>query len=172
MTRHPYLKQWFQFCPHCKTKLEAGSTHYLLCPRCDFEYYLNPAPAVAVLIEKDSKLLFAKRATEPKKGYWDTPGGFVDPGETAEECVLREVKEETTLEIEIITLLGTRDDLYDLEPTINLIYLAQVKSGTPQAHDDVSQLQWFSPDAILKEKLAFTNTRLAVKLYQAHQESH
>lgn len=132
--------------------------------------YHNPAPAVAVLIEKDGELLFAQRRFKPKKGYWDTPGGFIEAGETAEECVRREIREETTLEVEVETMLGSKDDLYGDEPTINFIYLTKILNGTPQAKDDVATLKWFTPQEILQQKLAFTNTKKAIKLYQQYRK--
>lgn len=165
-----YLAKWFQFCPHCKTKLQAETSNYLICPVCDFQYYNDPATAVAVLIEKENQLLLAQRKHDPKKGYWDTPGGFVEVGETVEETVIREVKEETTLEVEIVAYLGSKDDLYDLQPTINLIFLTSPIEGKPQAQDDVAKLAWLKPEEILEKRLAFTNTRRAVELYQKYRK--
>ncbi len=171
MKLQPYLAEWFQFCPHCQAKLEVKTPNYLNCPACEFEYYNDPATAVAVLIERDDKLLMAQRKREPKMGYWDTPGGFVDVGETAEETVIREVKEETTLDVKIVSYLGSKDDLYGLQPTINLIYLTKIIGhDQARAQDDVAQLAWLTPTAILDKPLAFTNTRRAVELYQQYRK--
>ena len=72
----------------------------LHCDHCGFEFYLNPAAAVAALIpDVEGRLLIVERAQEPRKGTWDLPGGFADPGESAEESLRREVREELGLEI-------------------------------------------------------------------------
>ncbi len=68
------------------------------CESCDFEFYLNVAAAVAALItDEEGRLLVVVRAEEPRKGMWDLPGGFADPGESAEEALGRELAEELGL---------------------------------------------------------------------------
>lgn len=70
----------------------------------------NPIPVVDVIIEEDSMILFARRKKEPFKGHLGFPGGFVNLGETIEEAAKREVKEETSLDIELIGILGAYSD--------------------------------------------------------------
>ena len=70
----------------------------------------NPIPVVDVIIQQDSEVLFAKRKKEPFKGYLGLPGGFVNIGETIEEAARREVKEETSLDIELTDILGVYSD--------------------------------------------------------------
>jgi ADP-ribose pyrophosphatase YjhB (NUDIX family) len=70
----------------------------------------NPIPVVDVIIQQDSKILFAKRKKEPFKGYLGLPGGFVNIGETVEDAARREVKEETSLDIELTDILGVYSD--------------------------------------------------------------
>jgi ADP-ribose pyrophosphatase YjhB (NUDIX family) len=66
----------------------------LRCPGCKFTYFHNTASAVAAIITTDEGILLVKRNHHPKKGYWDLPGGFVDYHETAEEAIVREIREE------------------------------------------------------------------------------
>lgn len=66
-----------------------------LCPDCGFDLYNNVASAVGLIIkDPQGNVLLEKRAKEPRKGFLALPGGFVDPGETAEEACFRECKEE------------------------------------------------------------------------------
>ena len=65
---------------------------------CGFVYYFNSSAATAIFItNRVGELLVVRRAKEPAKGTFDLPGGFVDMYETAEEAIIREVKEETGL---------------------------------------------------------------------------
>ena len=62
--------------------------------------------AAAIAEFPDSRILLIKRATVPFRGYWALPGGKVDVGETVEEAVVREVKEETGIEVDIVEKIG------------------------------------------------------------------
>ncbi len=68
----------------------------------------NPVPAVDFLISKDdnSKVLLVRRKNDPFKGMLSIPGGFINEGETAEDAMTRETKEETSLVVEPIAILG------------------------------------------------------------------
>jgi 8-oxo-dGTP diphosphatase len=62
--------------------------------------------STAIIPFPDGKILLVKRDTVPFKGYWALPGGRVDPGETAGQTVIREVKEETGLDVKIVRVVG------------------------------------------------------------------
>lgn len=145
--KHP-LDQ-FKYCPKC------GSNHFVdnnfkskHCESCGFIYYFNPSSAtVAVIINEHDEILVATRANEPAKGTYDLPGGFVDMGETAEEAVIREVKEETSLDVLSIQYLFSIPNLYiysgfEVETT-DLFFLCKVENN-PQytAYDDVAELKF------------------------------
>ena len=91
----------FKFCPVC------GSQHFVennekskRCENCDFVYFMNPSAAnVAFILNERGELLVEKRRNEPGKGTLDLPGGFTDANETGEEGIIREVKEETNLQV-------------------------------------------------------------------------
>lgn len=128
------------------------------CPKCGFVDYHNPKPCVDILIMRGDALLLARRAFEPAKGEWDLPGGFIDSGETAEEAVVREALEETTLHVRVTEYLGSVPDVYVWGnwrvPTLSFCYLVDIVDGEPKAQDDVESLTWVPLDK-LPSKLAF-----------------
>src|SRR3954465_8803970 len=74
------LDGW-RVCPRCGHELEKRELGHLGCPGCGSEYYANSAPAVQGVLERDGRVLLARRAIEPRLGYWDLPGGVLEEGE-------------------------------------------------------------------------------------------
>jgi ADP-ribose pyrophosphatase YjhB (NUDIX family) len=106
---------------------------------------------VGILIRKGDEYLLIKRASEPDKGLWSVPGGMVEVGEKAEEAAIRETKEETGLEIEIVKDLSAvdkivRDDVGKVKYHFIIIdYLAEPVAGEMHHHDDALDAQWVQP---------------------------
>ena len=100
----------FKFCPLCKRPLRRNKVDgrkRLVCQKCGWIDYKNPLPvAVCAAINKEAKILIAKRNLEPGKNRWALPGGFVERDETPEDTCLRELKEETGIDGEITRLIG------------------------------------------------------------------
>jgi len=112
-----------------------------------------------------------KRKYDPYKGSWALPGGFVEWGETVESAVVREVKEETGLEVDIIELVGVYSDP-GRDPrghTVTVCYLTRKIGGNLKADTDASIAQHFKKDEILKLKLAFDHDVILKTLFQIHQ---
>jgi ADP-ribose pyrophosphatase YjhB (NUDIX family) len=108
-------------------------------------------------------VLLSLRAAEPNAGKWDLPGGYLEEGEHPLDGLRRELREETSLEIEPCELLGIWMDWYGDGPganaTLNLYWTARVTSGEPVAADDVAELHWFAPAELPRpEEIAFRNT--------------
>ncbi|MCH8193027.1 MAG: NUDIX domain-containing protein [Planctomycetes bacterium] len=99
-----------EHCPRCGAAgLSRPNVNKWVCPQCKFQLYLNTAAAVCALIQDDrGRLLVTVRANDPKKGFWDLPGGFVDPDESAEHAVIREVREELGLRVSSTDYLCSR----------------------------------------------------------------
>lgn len=169
---HPFIARWYHHCPQCKTELNQQQL-MARCPACEFTFYINPAPCTSILVEKDDRLLLAKRAVEPNRGWWDTLGGFVSVDETIAEGALREIKEETSLTVSSLTQLGPAvPDVYgntDL-PTLNFIFLTRTKNKQAIAKDDVAELHWFSIDEMPYDQLAFNSARVAIDRYKQYNK--
>lgn len=164
--------QSFRYCPRCSSaRLRTQGTKLLRCADCGFEYYLNPAAAVAALItDTDGNLLVTVRAKEPAKGTWDLPGGFVDPGESSEEALRREVKEELNLDIISMTYLYSVPSVYEYKQvtyyTLDLAYLCRVEDATKaRALDDVDSVLFKSAGEIDPEKFGLQSIRKIVSRY-------
>lgn len=100
-----HLLLWAQnnrFCGRCGKPMELKSDERCFqCSACGFTSYPRISPAVIVSVEKDGKLLLARSGRFPQAMY-SVLAGFVEPGETLEECVRREIKEETGIEVKNI----------------------------------------------------------------------
>ena len=92
-----------RFCPQCAEPLAAPTG----CRRCGWIHYVDPKVAVVVLaLDEQDRLLYVRRNHEPAMYQWAWPSGFVDAGERVEDAAVREVREETGVEVEIEELLG------------------------------------------------------------------
>ena len=120
--------------------------------------------ATAIIPFSKDKILLIKRNTIPFKGYWGLPGGRMDPGETIEQTVVRECKEETGLDVEIIRKIGEyvekgiKDDVeYEYYPTC---FLVKVVSGEMKRQEsEIQDIQLFSLREMPKP-LAFEHDKM------------
>ena len=161
-----------KFCPKCGSpQFEIAGERSLKCGSCGFHYYINASAAVAGLVtDGNGRLMLVTRGIEPDYGKLDLPGGFVDQGESAEAAALREVREETGIELQQIKYLFSlpnsyhyRDLVYD---TLDLIYCCHfTELPQMQAADDLDQLLWIDRESVQYERIAFTSLRKAVQLY-------
>jgi len=156
----------FKFCPKCGSSLASKRirTHdRLVCSSCGFIFYQNPKPAVGIYILDGDKVLLAKRAVDPFKGYWDSVGGFIEEGEGPRETAIRETREETGLDIEVSEILGAGNDKYGEQDTVVIGFIAKITNGIPKARDDVRTLKWFSL-CDLPQNIAFESNKKALEL--------
>ena len=128
--------------------------------------YDYPRPAVTadcivMTREDEPKVLLIERGHEPFKGCWAFPGGFMNMDETTEQCAIRELEEETGLQITDIQQLGAYSKV-DRDPrgrTITVAYLAFVDTPLPvKGQDDAAKAQWFSIKNL--PKLAFDHEEI------------
>jgi 8-oxo-dGTP diphosphatase len=114
-------------------------------------YPTRPYLAVSAAIFRDGKVLIARRARPPAHGLYTLPGGGVELGETLEQAVIREVREETALEIEPIELVGFRQAIArDGEGRIErhfvvLPFAARFISGEISLNEELVEAHWLDP---------------------------
>lgn len=131
-----------------------------VCPACGEHYWDNPKPCGGAFVTDGGRLLLVQRRREPWAGHWDVPGGFCDGSEHPEATTLREVREETGLEIRLTGLLGMWIDRYGdaSTPTTLNIYYHAVLDGPARAVADGTEttaVRWFTPDELADVPLAF-----------------
>jgi len=167
---HP-LSQ-FKYCPKCgSNRFVENNFKSKRCENCGFVYYFNSCSSTIALIINDDELLVATRAHEPAKGTLDMPGGFVDMNETGEEAVIREVKEETNLDVTDVKYLFSIPNLYVYSGfevhTLDLVYLCKVndiKGLRPE--DDVANLQFIKISELEPEQFGLLSVKEVIKKIQ------
>ena len=120
--------------------------------------------ATAIIPYPDNKILLIKRDTLPFKGYWALPGGRLDPGEVVEQTCVREVKEETGLDVSIVRKIGDyheqgiKDDVdYNYFPSC---FVVRVVGGETKKQDsEIQEIQLFSLEN-LPSPLAFEHDQM------------
>jgi len=130
------------------------------CPACGWIDYGNPKPAVTAILLRGGKVLLSQRAREPHRGLWDLPGGFLELGETPEEGILRELREETGLAARVVRLVDVGVGTYQSYGTLNLVYHCEAE-GEPVAMDDSMALRWCDPRAL--PEMAFPHEVAAIR---------
>ncbi len=173
------------FCPHCGAiAFSASSQKSFHCASCDFTYFQNVASAAAAIIVVENEVLIAIRGQEPGKGRWDFPGGFIDPQETFEEGLARELEEELGWKVHHhpypvdMQYLCAYPNLYPYKNvtyhTLDTFFVITLDSKPPQftANDGVAALSWVSINAIHRDNFAFDSARLAVdKFITVHDKT-
>jgi ADP-ribose pyrophosphatase YjhB (NUDIX family) len=135
--------------------------HELRCPHCGktVKEYTNPFPTVDIIIQIGGRGVVLIDRKNPPLG-WALPGGFVDYGESLESAALREAKEETSLDVQLLYQLGAYSDP-ERDPrhhTISVVFVARA-TGDPTASDDAGAVGVFTRDS-LPEALAFDHGKI------------
>ncbi|HEX9695403.1 MAG TPA: NUDIX hydrolase [Actinomycetota bacterium] len=118
-----------------------------------------PQCAVGAIVMDKGRMLMVLRDHEPLKGYWTLPGGRVEPGESLREAVVREVREETGLDIDVDGLLGVverivRDDDGAIEyHYVIMDFVATARSTDVKAGDDAADVRWVPTGDLTSLKL-------------------
>jgi len=161
----------YRICPRCGSRLEKQILDHrprLKCVNreCDFVYYHNPAPAAGALVIQEGKILLVKRAVAPREDWWCIPAGFMEWAEHPRETAVRELQEETGVDIRIKELFEVYSGDDDFRTNAVLIlYLASIESGHPQAADDAKEVGFFEFDS-LPDRIAFISHRQALDDYR------
>ncbi len=122
--------------------------------------YKNPALTVDGVIIKDHMIVLVKRSKSPFEGQYALPGGFVEYGETVESALIREIAEETGLEVKIKSLIGVYSDP-NRDPrghVVSLAFKAQITGGELSSGSDAREVRLF--DIRNLPRLAFDHEKI------------
>jgi NADH pyrophosphatase NudC (nudix superfamily) len=169
----------FKYCPKCgAAALKVVGPKLLRCGACGFELYLNVAAAVAgVIVDEQGRMVVLVRGKEPGQGKWDLPGGFVDPEETAEEALCREVREEIGLEVTNLSYLGAWPNVYEYAGvryrTLDLGFVCQARevARARPREDEIAEVLFLRPAEIELGRFAFRSVGTIAGTYLQQERS-
>jgi 8-oxo-dGTP diphosphatase len=150
-----------RFCPRCGAEADIRYPRSLTCQNCGYGAYYNPKPvACSIPADSEGRILLMRRATEPGRGRWTMPGGFVDLGESVEEAAVRECAEELAIAIELDGLVGVYSRASDR--IVVVVYAARAH-GEPRATEEALEVRAFPPTDIPWDELAFWSDERALR---------
>ena len=131
----------------------------------DTKLYKNPIPTVDAIIQRESEILLIRRKKDPFKEMLALPGGFVNQNERVEDAIIREVREETTLEIRLLDILGVysdpkRDPRKHIMTTVFIGVIKEDNNSRARAADDASAIAWLSLKSTDNHSFAFDHSKI------------
>jgi 8-oxo-dGTP diphosphatase len=165
---HAHGRIAYRFCPRCggdleKQVIKATEPKRLVCQNCSFIFYQDPKVVAGTIFTLAGGIVLLKRGVEPAMGKWVFPGGYVDRGESVHAAAVRETKEESRLDVKIISLLNVYS--YEGSPNIIVVYAAEIVGGELAAADESIEAGTFQPSGIPWHDLAFASTKDALNDY-------
>jgi len=125
-------------------------------------YKIPSLTADIFIFDDDFNFILIKRKNNPYKDYWALPGGFVEYGESVENAAIREAKEETSIDVELIDLVNVYSDP-NRDPrghTVTVAYTAKGDMSTKKADDDASDIAIFSCQKLDEINIAFDHEKI------------
>ncbi|HEX2911758.1 MAG TPA: NUDIX domain-containing protein [Chloroflexia bacterium] len=156
-----------KYCPMCASELveEMKFGEMRQCcpnPECGFIFFLDPKLVAVVLVENEDRLLLGRRNHNPGKGLWSFPSGYVNRGEKVEEAAIREVKEETNLDVRLKGLLGVYSE--NGSPVVLTVYRAEMSNQRQELlpqEEEVMELAFFALNDLPELAFPFDHSILA-----------
>jgi len=155
-----------RYCLKCGSELitkKVGDKPRRTCSNCNYIHFTDPKVGVGILVISEGKVLLVKRGFNPELGKWSIPAGFLDYGEDPQKAAVREVLEETNLEVKIFGLLDVyynQEALTQGGASIFILYHAELRQGEIRAGDDAEEAAFFELSAL--PELAFSSTKEAI----------
>ncbi|MWV12477.1 NAD(+) diphosphatase [Pseudomonas sp. R-28-1W-6] len=157
-----------RFCGRCGAPTrQVPGERCMRCPDCGLDSYARISPSMIVLVSRGDEILLA-RSPRFVPGVYSTLAGFVEPGESAEECVVREVREEVGIEVRNLQYLGSQG--WPFPHSLMLGFHAEYAGGeiVPQA-DEIEDAQWFHIEQLPPLPMSRSIARYLIDLYVARR---
>ena len=161
------LKAIFKHCPQCQAPSpQIHAARKLVCPNCELEFFFNTAAAAGAFVFSGQSLILCVRSKDPGRGLLDVPGGFVEFGETIEEGLRREIREELSIEVDELHYFASAPNryLYRGTPyqTADLFFVARTQANVivPEV-EEIEAIHLQDPGSIDPNAFAFPSTRTA-----------
>ncbi|HEY9053284.1 MAG TPA: NUDIX domain-containing protein, partial [Rectinemataceae bacterium] len=170
----------FRWCPACSgPNIRGMGGRGWTCPDCGFELYSNVAAAAGLILELGGEIVLLRRAKDPRKGFLAFPGGFVDPGESAWDCLARECDEELGWKPEKADFVGSYPNLYVYKgvpyATCDLFFSASAGREVAALFDfdpaEVDGIVLAPLESLPWEEIAFGSAVSALKDYRARKNA-
>ncbi len=141
------LRNTYRFCPSCGTLLTDDKDFTAKkCPSCKKQIFPRIEPAIIVLVKRGEEILLVKNKNRSRE-FWSCVAGFVESGESIEQTVIREVKEETGLTVKNITYRGSQS--WPFPDQLMLAFTAEYESGTIKIQEEeLDDAAWFKKDSL------------------------
>lgn len=158
----------YRFCGSCGLKTVRSTTdRSATCPQCEVGHYPRLSPSMIVLVTRGDEILLA-RSHRYVPGMYSTLAGFVEPGESVETCVAREVREEVGVEIKNIQYLGSQS--WPFPHSLMFGYHAEYASGDIVIQEEeIEDAQWFKLDALPPLPASRSIARFLIDMYLARR---
>ena len=159
-----------KYCSNCSAELSwtiphGEDRHRFYCEQCQFIHYTNPKVVAGAIPIRDDKILLCRRAIEPRAGKWTIPAGYLENGETVEECARRESMEEACASLERMQPYSLLNIAFINQ--VYFIYLAHLANSDFRAGDESLEVKLFAPEDIPWDELAFQVIKKVLRLYCA-----
>jgi ADP-ribose pyrophosphatase YjhB (NUDIX family) len=157
-----------KFCPSCGQPVEmrippGDNLPRAVCTACGSIHYDNPRLVVGCVPEWEGRILLCQRAIEPRRGYWTTPAGFMENGETLQGAAARESLEEALARVEIGSLLSITHVLHAHQVHVN--FRGRLIDGRYGAGSESLQVGLYDEADIPWADIAFPSIEFALRSY-------
>lgn len=158
-----------RFCGQCGTPTARKPDEFAMhCPTCGLTVYPRISPAIMVLVRDGAKLLLA-RSPRFKPGVYSALAGFVEPGETLEQCAVREVREEVGIEIANLRYFSSQP--WPFPNSLMIAFFADYAGGelVPEP-GEIEAVEWFTPDSLpmLPDPVSISRRLIEAGLREVH----
>jgi ADP-ribose pyrophosphatase YjhB (NUDIX family) len=157
-----------KFCSNCGQPViqqvpEGDHLPRFVCPACGTIHYENPRIIAGCVIETEGKILLCKRAIEPRRGFWTTPAGFMENGESVQHAAAREAMEEALAHVKIGSMLAVVNVLRAHQ--VHIMFRATLVDPSFGIGPESLESRLYSEEEIPWSDLAFLSVEFALRRY-------